>query len=118
FLTAILILGTSGVLAQTPSGTWYKGNLHTHSYWSDGDEFPERIMEWYKSKGYHFVGLSDHNILAEGEKWKKITKSKLYQDALNEYLAKYGETVNYRYDSGRYTVRLKTLAEYRPLFED
>ncbi len=28
---------------------WFKGNLHTHSYWSDGDEFPEVIMDWYKS---------------------------------------------------------------------
>lgn len=118
FYSAILLLATSSVFAQTPSSTWYKGNLHTHSYWSDGDEFPERIMEWYKANGYNFVGLSDHNVLAEGEKWKKITKSKLYQDALIEYLVKYGETVNYKYDSGRYTVRLKTLAEYRPLFED
>jgi len=97
---------------------WYKGNLHTHSYWSDGDEFPEMIMDWYKSHGYHFVGLSDHNILAEGEKWKKITKSKLYEDGFQKYLSKYGEWVNYRYDSGRYTVRLKTLDEYKPMFED
>jgi hypothetical protein len=20
---------------------WYKGNLHTHSLWSDGDDYPE-----------------------------------------------------------------------------
>lgn len=45
---------------------WFRGNLHTHSYWSDGDEFPEMIMDWYKSHGYQFVALSDHNILAEG----------------------------------------------------
>jgi len=44
---------------------WYKGNLNTHSYWSDGDDFPEMIMDWYKNHGYHFVSLSDHNILAE-----------------------------------------------------
>jgi hypothetical protein len=118
FYFAVFLLATSSVFAQTSATTWYKGNLHTHSYWSDGDEFPERIMEWYKANAYNFVGLSDHNVLAEGEKWKKITKSKLYQDALNDYLAKYGEMVNYKYDSGRYTVRLKTLAEYRPLFED
>lgn len=117
-LSTIFLFTILSLSAQAQTGTWYKGNLHTHSYWSDGDEFPERIMEWYKTKGYHFVGLSDHNILAEGEKWKKITRSKMYEDALKEYLAKYGETANYRYDSGRYTVRLKTLAEYRPLFED
>ena len=110
----LLLVWSSQAVAQT----WYKGNLHTHSYWSDGDEFPEMIMEWYKTHGYQFIGLSDHNIFQEGEKWKKIQRSKLYEDGLQDYLKKYGPWVNYRVDSGRYTVRLKTLAEYRPLFED
>lgn len=98
---------------------WYKGNLHTHSYWSDGDEFPEMIMEWYKSHGYDFIALSDHNILAEGEKWKLIPKTPLYEDAFNEYLKKYGEDwVEYKQDTGRISVRLKTYSEYKPLFEE
>lgn len=98
---------------------WYKGNLHTHSYWSDGDEFPEMIMDWYKSHGYHFIGLSDHNTFAKGEKWVKIQHSKLYEDGFAEYLAKFGpDWVIYRTDSERITVKLKTLAEYRPRFED
>lgn len=113
----ILILSLS-VSAAVNGQAWYKGNLHTHSYWSDGDEFPERIMEWYKSNGYNFVGLSDHNIFQEGEKWKKITRSTLRENAAKAYLEKYGQYANYRVDSGRYSVRLKTLAEYRPLFED
>lgn len=98
---------------------WFKGNLHTHSYWSDGDEFPEMIMDWYKQHRYDFVALSDHNTLAEGEKWKLITKSKTYLDGFEKYLAKYGKDwVTYRIDTGRIHVRLKTLAEYRTLFED
>ncbi|MBL7850119.1 MAG: histidinol-phosphatase [Cyclobacteriaceae bacterium] len=113
----ILILSLSAITALNGQ-VWYKGNLHTHSYWSDGDEFPERIMEWYKANGYNFVGLSDHNTFQEGEKWKKITRSKLREDALKTYLEKYGQFASYRVDSGRYSVRLKTLAEYRPLFED
>ena len=28
---------------------WYKENLHAHSYWRDGHEFPEMIMDWYKT---------------------------------------------------------------------
>ena len=118
-LTAIIFFSLVALSAssQALEKQWFKGNLHTHSYWSDGDEFPEMIMEWYKSNGYQFVGLSDHNILAQGEKWKKITNSKLYEDSFKAYLASYGEWVNYRYDSGRYTVRLKTLDEYRPMFE-
>ncbi len=101
------------------SQSWYKGNLHTHSYWSDGDEFPEMIMDWYKSRGYQFVALSDHNTLNQGEKWKLITKSQTYTDGFNNYLRKYGKNwVVYRQDTGRISVKLKTLNEYRPLFED
>ena len=98
---------------------WYKGNLHTHSYWSDGDEFPEMIMDWYKSQGYNFVGLSDHNILAEDEKWIKVINSRIYEDGFQKYLSKYdSQWVTHKVDSGRILVKLKTYAEYKPLFED
>lgn len=97
---------------------WYKGNLHTHSYWSDGDEFPEMIMDWYKSNGYHFVSLTDHNTLAEGNKWIKVQEDSLYQNAFKKYLSKYGrDWVEYRTEAGRTQVKLKTLVEYRDLFE-
>jgi len=105
--------------SQTTAKQWYKGNLHTHSYWSDGDDFPEMIMDWYKSHGYDFAVLSDHNILAEGEKWKLIPKDQMYQQGFERYLEKYGEDwVTYREDSGRTEVKLKTLEEYRSLFEE
>ncbi len=32
--------------AAEPTARWWKGNLHTHSLWSDGDEYPEVITEW------------------------------------------------------------------------
>lgn len=97
---------------------WYKGNLHTHSFWSDGDDFPEMIMDWYKKNGYQFVALTDHNILAEGVKWIGMAEDTMYRNAFARYLAKYGEDwVNYREDSGRLSIQLKTLEEYRPLFE-
>jgi len=113
-LVVLVFLATVG-FAQT----WFKGNLHTHSYWSDGDDFPEMIMDWYKTRGYQFVALSDHNTLQEGEKWKLITKSKTYLDGFDKYLAKYGKKwVVYKEDTGRISVKLKTLKEYRTLFED
>ena len=104
---------------STKTKNWYKGNLHTHSYWSDGDEFPEVIMVWYKSHGYDFVSLTDHNILAEGEKWKVISTDSIYQTAFHNYLNEYGaEWVNHKTDSlGRRAVKLKTIEEYRPRFE-
>lgn len=116
-LLNVLVLET---LAQKAGLKWYKGNTHTHSYWSDGDDFPEMIMDWYKTHSYDFISLSDHNILAEGEKWKQIPVHPFRQQRFNDYLKKYGEDwVTYRKDSaGQISVKLKTLEEYRPLFEE
>ena len=46
---------------------WFKGNTHTHSLWSDGNDFPEMITDWYKQKGYDFLAISDHNVLQAKE---------------------------------------------------
>lgn len=98
--------------------TWYKGNLHTHTYWSDGDEFPEMVLDWYKAKGYDFIGLSDHNTLARDEKWKVIAKSPLYQKSFEKYLEKFGaDWVTYKTDTGRIQVKLKTFTEYKAKME-
>ena len=55
-----------GVSAQdavaTPAKQWFKGNLHMHNQWSDGEPLPEWAVDWYKSHGYHFICPSDHNI--------------------------------------------------------
>ncbi|SDL62861.1 PHP domain-containing protein [Kriegella aquimaris] len=98
---------------------WYKGNLHTHSYWSDGDEFPEVILDWYKTRGYEFMALSDHNTVAREEKWKTISEDSIYQTAFQNYLNTYGEEwVTHKIDSGKTLVKLKTFAEYRDLTEE
>ncbi|MBP9077569.1 MAG: hypothetical protein KBG02_11960, partial [Haliscomenobacter sp.] len=70
---------------------WYKGNLHTHSLWSDGDDYPEMVMDWYKANGYHFVGLSDHNTLQEGERWVNVPKVQIRQRVFERYLRNFGE---------------------------
>lgn len=98
---------------------WQKGNLHTHTYWSDGDGFPEMVLDWYKSHDYQFIALSEHNIIANTEKWKKIPKSMIYVQAFEDYLKKYGEDwVEYKKDSTGISVKLKTESEYKPLFEE
>lgn len=118
FFLLIIILGSNyscnKKTIETNSKNWYKGNLHTHTYWSDGDEFPEVVLDWYKTKGYNFVALSDHNIIAEGKKWKTISSDSIYQIAFQNYLKRYGEDwVIYKIDSGRTQVKLKTYEEYR-----
>ncbi len=118
FLSLILLI-LSLNLAHSQEYNWYKGNLHTHSYWSDGDEFPEMIMKWYKDHDYQFVALSDHNIIAEGVKAITISENPLYEKGFEEYLAEFRETgINYRTTPNGIQVQLKTLQEFRPLFEE
>lgn len=62
----LLLWATAGNVAE--GATWYKGNLHTHTAWSDGNELPELAAHWYKNNGYNFLVLSDHYQLMEGTK--------------------------------------------------
>lgn len=98
---------------------WWRGNLHTHSLWSDGDDYPEMIIEWYKSRGYDFLALSDHNIIQEGEKWVDPTDRPNGDAAHQKYVDRFGEEwVEEKMEGGKRLVRLKNLDEYRPLFEE
>lgn len=46
------------------SGVWLKGNPHSHTTVSDGKFTPEELAKLYESKGYAFLSMTDHNILA------------------------------------------------------
>lgn len=100
---------------------WFKGNLHTHSLWSDGNDFPEVICAWYKQQGYDFVALSDHNTLAEGVKWMKVRDINRRGGAggIDRYIKQFGEDwVETRGEGAAREVRLKTFKEYRPRIEE
>ena len=44
-------------------GCFYKANLHTHTYLSDGSNTPEEIKKEYIKRGYSVVAFTDHDIL-------------------------------------------------------
>src|SRR4030095_549524 len=69
---------------------WWKGNLHTHSLWSDGDDYPEMVVDWYKTHGYDFLAISDHNVLHEGAWVTVTTNGTLGRAALPKYLRRFG----------------------------
>jgi hypothetical protein len=119
-LFALLFIATRASAATgATQATWWKGNLHTHSLWSDGDDYPEMIVEWYKLHGYDFLALSDHNVLAQGNKWIDAITNKGGAVALDNYLKRYGTNrVQVRETNGRRLVRLKAFAEYREQFEE
>lgn len=117
-LLALLLVCVS-VQAAEPPARWWKGNLHTHSLWSDGDDYPEMIAAWYKEHGYNFLALSDHNILADHERWISVAKSKGGEIAFTKYLAGLGDKwVEQRDNAGDKEVRLKMLNEFRGSLEE
>jgi hypothetical protein len=98
---------------------WWKGNLHTHSLWSDGDDYPEMIVAWYKQHGYHFLGVSDHNVLLSGEQWSNVVSNKGGLVAFDKYLKRFGPSwVEERGQDRQRQARLKPLNEFRCLFEE
>jgi hypothetical protein len=113
----VLLLATAvdGMAAER----WWKGNLHTHTFWSDGDDFPESVTDWYKRNGYHFLGLSDHNVMLEGEKWIHSISNRGGAEAFEKYVKAFGRdwAVTREGETGR-MVRLKTLEEFRGRFEE
>lgn len=122
FLLA-LIASATVAFGDDPPRKWYKGNTHTHTLWSDGNDFPDMVTDWYVEAGYDFLALSDHNILSRGEKWlttAAIQKRRhtLGKETLAKYVDRFGdEWVETRGEGDALEVRLKTLEEVRSRFE-
>jgi len=123
-LAITLVLGHNRAASDEPPAPagprWWKGNLHTHSLWSDGDDYPDMIADWYKSHGYHFLALTEHNRLAVGERWVDVgDKTKAGGAALEKYAKRFGPSwVERREAMGKPQVRLKTLVDMRPKFDE
>ncbi|MEO7034132.1 MAG: hypothetical protein ABI548_09590 [Polyangiaceae bacterium] len=49
-----------------------KGNVHTHTTLSDGGSSPEQTIVWYRSHGYRFLALTDHNILSKPSRYASL----------------------------------------------
>lgn len=127
FVRVLLLVGVvclasltpvGGVAADAESSRWWKGNLHTHSLWSDGNDYPEQIIRWYHENDFQFLALSDHNTFQEGQRWIDATNNAGGQLAFDKYVAHFGTNwVQQRIREGKRQVRLKPLSEFRSLFE-
>lgn len=106
-------------LAKAEDARWYKGNLHTHTLWSDGDDFPEMVAQWYVDHGYNFLGLSDHNILSQGEKWMPMRKVRERggNPPIEKYLKRFPDVMKVRQSDQGEEVQLQPLDVVRKLVE-
>lgn len=46
---------------------WYKGNLHSHTENSDGENTAAEMMTTYSTDGYSFNAITDHNYITDSE---------------------------------------------------
>lgn len=100
---------------------WWKGNLHTHTFWSDGDDFPEMVAERYREREYNFLALTDHNVLAQGIRFMKASEIEKRggDQVIEKYRAKFGSSwVETRGEGDSLEVRLKPFDEFRALVEE
>lgn len=81
-LKHVLLSGLAALaISAQADPAWYRGNTHTHTFWSDGNDFPEMAAHWYKQHGYQFVVLTDHNIMPDREGWKDVADMHAEQPA-------------------------------------
>jgi hypothetical protein len=103
---------------------WYKGNLHMHSYWTDGHDFPEMVADWFKNEGYNFVAFTEHDRHQVGEKWvsrdleRGSGRSMAESGLLQKYVERYGDDWVEMRGGELGEVRVKALTEYRDLVEE
>jgi len=114
-LVALLALGACR--AQKNGLHWYKGNLHAHTLWSDGAMLPEELIHWYSSHGYQFLGLSEHNLVADHEDWIGASEAKRRMADGHACLDSGTCKPTSRDAEGVEQWRLKPLAELRHEFE-
>ena len=112
-MLVLLVPATSGfaqdvVLRSDQSQHWYRGNMHTHSLWSDGDDYPEMIATWYRDHGYQFLVFTDHNTLHNRERWIDVEKNKGGMKAFEKLTQTFpADWIQTRETEGRKEVRLK-----------
>lgn len=126
-IVVILLIVLTWRPMQAADGTqWFRGQLHTHTYWSDGRGFPEQAVTAYKQRGYDFLCMTDHNRFAEDTKaWRVVAAEEgpwppqVTQSIFDTYVQTFGKDwVESKTKVPVTSVRLKTYAEIKAKFED
>lgn len=112
FMTASLASAHEPAVLEAGNGlNWYRGNMHTHSHWSDGDDYLESIALWYRDNGYQFLVFTDHNVLATTERWVKVSKTKGGLTAYKKLKENFPNWVEERGADEEVEVRLRQFVE-------
>ena len=122
---AWLAMAPAARAADAAALQWFKGNTHAHSRWSDGRDMPEMVADWYKSQGYQFLVVTDHNTIQQGEKWADVGSTSELAGKFEAFRAKFPDIkVETREGKDPKTGKpvpqalVRPLAAYRGLFEE
>lgn len=68
-------------LPRAAQAGWYRGDLHMHSVYSDGDSYPHEIAELAYETGLDFYAITDHNraqspvpLVPHGDGWPVLVR--------------------------------------------
>jgi hypothetical protein len=61
------------IFLQDGKAIWLKGNIHSHTLFSDGSLTPEEMKEAYVHHGYDFLAVTDHDVYTDT---RKLTDAK------------------------------------------
>jgi hypothetical protein len=98
----IILAAAVGLVAQ--QARWVKGNTHTHTNRSDGDEYPHRVARWYQDHGYNFLFITDHNMVT--------ATAAIDSDAADDFILIPGEEISFSLQ--RRQVHVNSLNPRRP----
>jgi hypothetical protein len=89
------------VLVFTPAASsqsrWFKGNTHAHSLNSDGDVPVDDVVRWYRTHGYHFTFITEHEYFTDVAPLNAIFA------AANRFLVIAGQEVTQRIADPKHT---------------
>jgi len=130
FAVMLLVALTGQTVQAADTPQWFRGQLHCHTYWSDGRGLPEQAAAAYKQRGYQFLSITDHNRFAEDTNtWREVCTDegpwppKVSRANFDAYLQTFGKdrvdikTAN-KSNGPVTSVRLKTYAEIKAGFEE
>jgi hypothetical protein len=60
----MLTLNNSRSMPRPRENGWYRGELHCHTYHSDGDSDPREVIAAAKALGLDFLAITDHNSIS------------------------------------------------------
>jgi len=60
-LQLLISLMFLSIISLNAQQTWFKGNTHMHTNFSDGDSPIKEVVDWYHDHDYNFISITDHN---------------------------------------------------------